>query len=206
MRLKSGTIKTRHNEMEYPLGATPLSHDDLSELKYKHVTKRAQLDELEQANITIGLQWLSRKKKPDVLSDHFMRSLHKKLFDQVWKWAGRYRQVNTNIGIEHIYIGVEIHKLMKNTAYWIKYATYPANEIAVRFHHKLVYIHPFPNGNGRLSRIMADALLEKLLGKPAINWTAGLNLQNMNARRQQYIEALQAADKNNYDKLLKFIT
>lgn len=191
--------------MHYPDGATPLDPDEITGLRHKHITTRGELDELEQANIDEGLQWLKKQNNVDVLTESFVRKLHKKLFGKVWLWAGLFRKTEKNIGIDPIQIAVQLKQLLDNANYWVKHDTYPPKELAARFHHQLVYIHPFPNGNGRLSRIMADALLTKVLNKPAIDWADGYKLEKMNERRNQYIAALRKADGHDFIDLLKFV-
>lgn len=191
--------------MDEPEGATPLDPDDMEGLRFTHITTRGELDELEQANIVEGLQWLKKQKKPDVLTEAFVLELHKQLFGKVWKWAGSYRKTEKNIGIDPIQIAIQLKQLLDNARYWIENNTYASKELAARFHHKLVYIHLFPNGNGRHARIMADAILTKLMDEPAIDWAGGYKLEAMNERRDQYIGALRAADKHDFSKLFKFV-
>ena len=186
-------------------GTTPLDADEKEGLRFKHITTRGELDQLEQANIVEGLQWLKTGKRPDVLTEDFTLALHKRLFGQVWEWAGSFRKTEKNIGVDPIQIAIQLLQLLDDTRYWIEHETYPAKELAARFHHKLVLIHPFPNGNGRHSRIMADAILTKLMGEPAIDWAGGYKLESMNERRDQYIAALRDADKHDFSKLLRFV-
>ncbi len=193
------------NIFKEPEGATPLDPDEKEGLRFTHVQTREQLNELEQYNIQSGLQWLAKQKKPDVLSEEFVRELHKRLFGEVWLWAGSFRKTEKSIGIDPIQIGVELRKLLDDAKYWIEYETFPAKELAGRFHHRLVYIHLFPNGNGRHARIMADAILTKLMGVKPIDWAGGYELNAMNERRKQYISALRKADGHNFEELLKFI-
>lgn len=191
--------------MDYPDGATPLDPEEMEGLKHKHVTRRGELDHLEQANIESGLQWLARQKKIDVLDELFMKELHKRLFGEVWTWAGTYRKTEKNIGIDPLQISVQLRSLIDDVKYWIENSTYDSKEIAIRFHHRLVKIHLFPNGNGRHARIMADALLTKQLDNESIDWAKGNDLQSMNERRTEYISALRKADQNDYKPILKFI-
>jgi Fic-DOC domain mobile mystery protein B len=191
--------------IDYPDGATPLDPDELEGLRFKHVSTRGELDELEQANIDEGLQWLKRQKSPDVLTEGFVCTLHKKLFGKVWKWAGTFRRTEKNIGIDPIQIAIQLRQLLDDTCYWIEHETFPPIELAVRFHHRLVLIHPFPNGNGRHSRIMADAVLTKLMDEPAIDWAGGYQLEKLNIRRDEYIKALRLADAHDFSALLKFV-
>lgn len=188
-----------------PGGSTPLDPDEMEGLIHKHVTTRGELDELEQANIVDGMTWLKRQKKPDVLTESFACELHKRLFGKVWKWAGRFRKTEENIGVDPIQIAILLRELLDDTQYWIANATYPPKELAARFHHKLVYIHLFPNGNGRHARIMADAILAKLMNEPEIDWAGGYQLERMNERRDQYIAALRDADGHDFGALLEFV-
>ncbi len=191
--------------MDYPDGATPLDPDEMEGLRYKHITTCGELDELEQANIDEGLQWLKRQKNPEVLTEGFVCDLHEKLFGKVWKWAGSFRKTEKNIGVDPIQIAIQLRQLFDDARFWIENDVYPPKELAARFHHELVYIHPFPNGNGRHARIMADALLTKLMGEPEIDWAGGYKLENMNERRDQYIAALRSADGHDYTALLDFV-
>ena len=190
--------------IEYPEGATPLDPDELEGLRYSHITSREELDHLEQANIQNGLRWLTRHKNNDILNDQFARKLHLQLFGDVWTWAGLYRLTEKNIGIDPIYISVRLRELLDNVQYWVDQNTYPPKEAATRFHHLLVKIHPFPNGNGRHARIYADTLLEKVYAMDRIDWSGGYDLQKTNERRHQYINALKAADAEDYAPLFEF--
>ncbi len=193
------------NLVDYPDGATPLDPDELDGLKFKHVSARGELDQLEQAGITEGLKWLDKQKSPDVLSEAFVLELHKRLFGSVWKWAGMFRRTEKNLGVDPIQVAIQLRQLLDDARYWVEHGTYLPKELAARFHHKLVFIHPFPNGNGRHARIMADAVLTKLLNEPAIDWAGGYRLEAMNERREQYIAALRAADGHDFRALLEFI-
>ena len=193
------------DKLDYPEGATPLDPDELAGLKHPHVTTRGQLDHLEQANIQEGLRWLQRRRnKKDILHEGFVRELHTKLFGEVWSWAGTFRTTEKNIGIDPRQISVQLCHLLGDVTYWIENGTYDPVEIAVRLHHRLVYIHLFPNGNGRHARIMADVVLTDLLNQKPIDWSGGENLQAMNEHRKIYIAALRDADSGNYVPLLRF--
>jgi len=188
-----------------PDGATPLDPSELEGLLHKQVTTRSQLDQIEQINISDGLQWLKNRKKKDPLTEEFVLELHKKLFGKVWSWAGAFRNTEKNIGCDPRQIAIQLRQLLDDTNYWIEQKTYAPLEIAARFHHRLVKIHPFPNGNGRHARIMADALLTHLMNHKAIDWSGGKDLQKMSDRRSAYITALRAADGHDYDPLLAFV-
>ena len=193
------------NGLDEADGATPLDPDEKEGLRFVHVTTRGELDQLEQANIIEGLQWLKKQKNTDFLCEGFVRTLHKRLFGQVWKWAGTFRKTEKNIGVDPVQIAIQLRQLLDDTRYWIAHETYPPVELAARYHHKLVLIHPFPNGNGRHARIMADAILTKLMDAPGIDWAGGYKLEAMNERRDQYIVALRAADKHDFTKLFEFV-
>lgn len=191
--------------MQYAEGATPLDPDEIAGLLYKHITTRGELDQLEQANIEEGLQWLARQRTPEILTELFTKKLHQKLFGQVWKWAGTFRLTEKNIGIDPFKIAIELRNLLEDVKYWIEHATYAPKELVIRFHHRLVLIHPFPNGNGRHARIMADAILIKELNSKAINWSGGYERSRMHERRKEYINALRMADKGDIKPLLQFV-
>lgn len=192
--------------MDYPDGATPLNTDEMEGLKYPHIETRVELDQLEQQNIQEGYNWLKRQRKfKDFISEAFVIELHKQLFGSVWSWAGSFRNSDKNIGIDHLYIGVELRNLLEDARYWLEHGTYNNEEFAARFHHRLVKIHPFPNGNGRHARIMTDVILEKVLGISPVNWGAS-GLDKDGEHRQRYIQALRAADNNDYQSLIEFVS
>lgn len=191
-------------EINYPEGATPLDQNELDGLKFKHVTTRRELDHLEQANIESGLMWLKKNKSSDILNEVFIRKLHRKLFGDVWCWAGQFRKTDKNIGVDARTLSVELKNLLDDTAFWIENTVYSPVETAIRFHHRLVYIHLFPNGNGRHARIMADTLLTKIFNTQRINWS-GNGAITMDQRRTEYIKALQAADSGDYKPLFAFV-
>ncbi|WP_448034552.1 mobile mystery protein B [Bradyrhizobium liaoningense] len=191
-------------DLQYPEGATPLDPNELGGLKHKHITTQGELDQLEQANIESGLRWLGRQRA-HVLTDDFAIILHKRLFGDVWDWAGTFRKTGKNIGIDPIHIPVELRTLMGDAQYWADNKTYPPSEAAIRLHHRLVKIHPFPNGNGRHARIMADSVLDRVYNAKPIDWAGGHDLQRMNERRTAYIAALKAADRDDIGPLIKFV-
>lgn len=191
-------------DFEYPVGATPLDPDEMRGLKLKHISTRAELDRWEQENIQEALAWLSRRRKSDALSEAFLCQLHQQMFGKVWKWAGDFRRTNKNIGIEWPYIPVHLRQLMDDVRVWIEFSTYSSDEIAYRLHHKLAWIHLFPNGNGRHARLMADLLLEEVFNREPFTW-GGDNLTNAGDMRKFYIDALRAADNHDYSKLSSFV-
>ena len=187
----------------YPEGATPFNQDDAAALIPKHITTQNQLNEWEQANIIEGERWLFLRKRRNLLTLEFIKTLHKKMFDKTWKWAGKFRNYNTNIGVAYPLIQESLKALCDDVAYWIKNKVYSIDEICVRFHHQLVAIHAFSNGNGRHARLMTDALLNQL-GEAHFSWGKH-NLIKQSETRNQYIKALRDADKGNYNTLMKFV-
>ena len=183
-------------------GGTPLTHDELEGLIPSYITLKRELNEAEQINIVNAEQWAFNRKR-NVLDDKFIKLLHKHMFNDVWKWAGDYRTTERKIGVDAWKIRLEVHQLLDDTRYWIENQTYQVDEIAVRFHHKLVWIHPFPKGNGRHARIATDLLL-KQLGCSRFTWGSG-SLLTTGELRSKYIEALQAADRHNMDLLIAFV-
>ncbi|MEX0645712.1 MAG: mobile mystery protein B [Parvularculaceae bacterium] len=186
-------------------GATPLDTDELEGLKFRHVKTRGELDELEQVNIQSGLLWLSRRRSKDALSEQFIRTLHKRLFGDVWSWAGAFRTTEKNIGVDPVQIGVRLRMLLDNARYWADHGTYAPLEAAARFHHLLVQIHPFPNGNGRHARIAADEYLRARFAHPPIDWAGRFDLAKTNERRDAYLAALRSADGGDYAPLFNFV-
>lgn len=191
-------------KLDYPEGATPLDPNELGGLKHKHITTQAELDELEQANIASGLRWLTRMRR-DVLTDAFAVELHRRLFGEVWNWAGGFRRTGKNIGVDPAQIAVQLRGVMEDARYWADNGVYRPVEMAARLHHRLVWVHPFTNGNGRHARIMADVVLDRIYGCAPIDWTAGADLQRMNERRTVYVAALKAADNHDFAPLLAFV-
>lgn len=192
--------------MDAPDGATPLDPDELEGLKLPHIETRGELDQVEQQNIQEGYNWLARQRKyKDFVSEVFLKALHKNLLGSVWSWAGQFRKSEKNIGIDPLHISVELRNLLDDAKFWIDNNTYSREEFAARFHHRLVKIHPFPNGNGRHARIMTDVILEKELGVEPINWGAD-SLITDGEHRDRYINALRAADKNDYRSLIEFVS
>lgn len=189
-------------ELDYPPGATPLDADELGSLIPGHITTQGELNEWEQLNIVHGENWARRQRK-EIHNEAFVRQLHKQMFGETWKWAGEFRRSDKNIGVHWLMIGVELKKLLDDTHYQVAHASYPPDEIAVRFHHRLVAIHPFPNGNGRHARLMADLLVERL-GQPRFTW-GSRSLVDASDTRQRYIAALQAADARDISPLLDFV-
>lgn len=180
---------------------TPLIPEEREHLIPSYITLRHELNEAEQINIGGALRWTDSRRR-DVLDRAFLSELHRRMFGDVWRWAGHYRTSARNIGVEAHLIAMNVQQAIDDARYWVEHATYSPDEIAVRFSHRLVAIHPFPNGNGRLSRLVGD-LLAHQLGKPPFTW-GQINLVNAGETRERYIEALRAADNHDIRPLLDF--
>jgi Fic-DOC domain mobile mystery protein B len=159
------------------------------------------LNESEQINIGEALRWADSRRR-DILDRNFLSNLHQRMFGDVWRWAGQYRTTARAIGVEAYRIAMDVQQAIDDARYWVEHATYPPDEIAVRFSHRLVAIHPFPNGNGRFSRLVGD-LLARQLGQPPFTW-GSVTLVNAGEARARYVEALQAADNHDIRPLLTF--
>lgn len=183
-------------------GATSLTEEELADLIPSYISVRPELNEAEQTNILEAEEWAFSRKR-DVLDEHFLKNLHKRMFGRVWKWAGTFRLSKKNIGVDAYKIAVELRNLRDDCRYWIEHGTYEPDEIATRFHHRLVFIHPFPNGNGRHARTAADLLLVAV-DRPRFTWGRA-NLVNAGETRDRYIAALHAADHHNIAPLLAFV-
>ena len=181
--------------------ATPLTPDERNGLIPTHVTLRDELNELEQQNIAEADRWAFARKR-GVLDEAFLKGLHRRMFNRVWRWAGKYRTTERNLGVAHYRIQPELLQIIRDAQYWIEHATYSRDELAVRFHHRLVSVHPFPNGNGRWSRLAADLLIARLDGA-RFTWGRS-NLQAIGDLRRAYVEALHAADDHDIVPLIAF--
>lgn len=183
-------------------GSTPLTEEELEQLIPSYITLRHELNEAEQANILAAEEWAFARKR-DVLSERFFDNLHKRMFERVWRWAGGHRQSDKTVGIDAYRIPTELRQLLDDCRYWIDNDTYEQDEIAARFHHRIVWIHPYPNGNGRHARLATDLLLVTL-GRSRFSW-GRVNIVDANETRNTYIAALRAADNHDFRPLLGFV-
>jgi Fic-DOC domain mobile mystery protein B len=191
-------------QFQYQPGQTPLDAHELAQLVPKHITTQGQLNEWEQTNIVEALKWLKRSRHPAVLTEEFCRELHKRMFRKTWKWAGTFRQSDKNIGCDWRQVPTRLRQLLDNAQFWVNDKVFPLDEIAVRFHHQLVRLHAFPNGNGRHSRLMTDKLLNDAGGHP-FSWGNGVNLEADGDVRNIYLDALRTADAGDIAKLRAFV-
>ena len=183
-------------------GQTPLYPDETSGLLLDWVATRGDLNVAEEENIASGIAWGQRViGRQPVLSQDFLRALHSRMFGRVWAWAGRYRDTERNIGVAPHAIAADIQNLVDDAIALDEDGTYELDERAVRLHHRLTAIHPFPNGNGRCARVFTDLYLDRS-GAAQFTWGAGLAPQ---VQRTVYITALRSADARNYAPLLAFV-
>lgn len=188
---------------DYVPGATPLDPDEAAGLISSHIATHAQLNEWEMANILRGERWAFSRRHKDMFELDFVRGLHKRMFGDTWRWAGSFRATEKNIGIDPLQIQPALYNLCEDVKVQLEHQSFLLDEIAARFSHRLVAIHPFANGNGRLSRTIADLLLVQR-GAARFSWGEG-NLLAEGEVRQRYLDALQAADARDYRPLLAFV-
>jgi Fic-DOC domain mobile mystery protein B len=181
--------------------ATPLTPDERGDLIPTHITTRSELNQLEQQNIATADIWVLGRKHY-IFRERFLKSLHHRMFNRVWRWAGRFRTTERNLGVKSHLIETELRTAIDDTRFWMENKSYSPDELALRFHHRLVAVHPFPNGNGRWSRLVADALISQL-GGSRFTWGSA-NLAPASEVRDKYIAALKAADNHDLQPLLKF--
>ena len=185
-----------------PRGATPLDAEERDGLLQSWITTRADLNEAEQANNDDAAAWLRRRRDPEILTEGFIFELHKRMFGEVWAWAGTTRRSDKNIGVDWQHIPVELGGRLREARYWIENGVYGPDQIAVRLHHGLVFVHPFPNGNGRHARLVGDLLAEQMGARP-FSWGSG-SLMSDGEIRDTYISALRLADRHEFGPLLEF--
>ena len=183
-------------------GQTPLTDEEREDLIPSYIALRSELNEAEQANILEAQEWAFKRKR-NVLNEKFLNDLHKRMYGNVWRWAGKYRRTGKNIGVDAYRIPTELRQLIDDCTFWVENKTYEADELAARFHHKLVWVHAYPNGNGRHARLATDLLLMSL-GLEPFTW-GSVNLVDPSETRRRYIDALRDADNHNIEPLLAFV-
>ena len=194
---------SKHNLIDRD-GSTPLDHDQVIGIRFSHLTTMGELDELEDVNIQNGLEWLNRQKTDDYLSIDFICKLHEKLFSDVWKWAGKFRTAEVNISKYRPYdVGPQLKNFFEDAKLWMTSGQMSWDEISAEMHHRLVTIHPFPNGNGRTTRIYTE-YVQKRNNQEVTSWNATL-AHHPKERRESYIKALRVADKGDFTLLIEFM-
>lgn len=192
-------------ELMYEEGQTPLNEEEKEGLLLKSITTNGELNEQEQLNIEKAIEWIIglKLKKDRILTEAFIKTLHKKMLGKVWRWAGEFRKSEKNIGAKWINNPVDLRTLLDDTNFWIENKTFSPDEIAIRFKHRLVSIHCFPNGNGRHSRLMADIIIESVFEETIFSWNQS-NMIKANETRAEYINSIREADKGKIDSLIRF--
>jgi Fic-DOC domain mobile mystery protein B len=192
-------------DLDYSDNQTPIDEDEKEGLLINTITTRGELDEFEQIGVEKAIEWtLKRNLRLEyILTEDFVRELHKRMFDNIWIWAGQFRTSNKNLGVDKDQIRIEIKKLLDDCKYWIDNKIFNEDAIGVRFSHRIVTTHPFVNGNGRHSRLIADILVNHGLSRPIFSW-GSLNLTAKGTARSKYLKALKDADNNDYRSLIEF--
>ncbi len=190
-------LKMKINFVEF--GQTLINEDEKQAL-IPSINTLEELNNWEHENIVEARKWALNHRilgRYDIFDSEFLFKLHKKMFDKVWKWAGKLRTSDKNIGCDSYQIRVELKNLYDDARYWTDNRTYSIQQLALVFHHRLVKIHPFSNGNGRHARLVSDCIIEKFMPADKINWR-GKNFKTAKELRKAYISALRKADKGNY--------
>lgn len=192
-------------KLEYIEGQTPIDEDEKEGLLIPTISTRGELNEFEQSNIEQAIEWTLKNRfgKEVILTEEFLLLVHKKMFGEVWEWAGKKRKTNKNIGVDKYQISAEIRKLIQDCCFWIENRSFEPDEIAIRFSHRVVQIHIFPNGNGRHSRLIADIIISNVFNRPVFSWGSA-DLLRSGSERSSYLEAIHYADAGDYKLLIAF--
>lgn len=196
-----GSETIRKINIDLPAGATPINPEEFDGLIPKHITTRDELNAAEFENIgEAQIKYYLAKRKFQFSVSSLYR-IHQDMFKNVWRWAGKKRTTNKNIGIDKTQIDAQMKVVIDDLSYWIEDKMNEI-EISARLHHRLVYIHPFNNGNGRWARFIVNLFLidkvESFLDIPE------QELLHSNDLRQKYISALKDADVQNFVPLIEF--
>ena len=191
--------------LDYIDGQTPLDEEEKEGLLINTITTRGELDEFEQMNIEKGVAWTLTRSfgKDKIITEDFVMELHHRMFGEVWKWAGDFRRTDKNLGVKWQVIGIELRKLLDDMNYWLENKTYGEDETAIRFKHRIVNVHCFPNGNGRHSRLIADVIVKNIFGKDEFTWSR-TDLARTGDARKNYLAAIREADKGHIQPLISF--
>lgn len=192
-------------ELDYGDGQTPLDEEEREGLLIPTITTRGELNEFEQQGIEKAIEWTLKRRfnKTQILKESFVKDLHRRMYAQIWVWAGQFRKTNKNLGVDKLQIGIELKKLLDDSVFWIDQNTFEPDEVAIRFKHRIVSIHCFSNGNGRHSRLMADLIIKQIFTKPVFTW-GSTNLTKPGGTRADYLKAMRAADAGDYLPLVIF--
>lgn len=192
--------------LEEPDDATPLTANERHDLIPATVATRADLNEWERENILIARTWALTPRqlaRHDPLTEEYLRLLHRRMFDRTWRWAGSFRTSDRNLGYPPHLIAPAVRDLLQDVRYWIDHRVFDDDQIAVRAHHRLVVVHPWPNGNGRHARLFADVMNARSK-RPQFTWGRVMDLTHAGSARRAYIAALRAADANDFAPIIEF--
>jgi Fic-DOC domain mobile mystery protein B len=178
-------------------GQTPIGEDDKEGLLIRTISTQGELNEAEQINIQTAVEWTLKRRweARHILSETFVRELHKRMYGDVWRWAGEFRPTNKNIGVDKFEIPVRLKQLLDDAQLWLENKTFPPDETAIRFKHRIVSIHCFANGNGRHSRLFADVIATHIFNEKVFSW---------NGDRSRYLQSLKKADLGDITALISF--
>jgi Fic-DOC domain mobile mystery protein B len=192
-------------DLDYTGGQTPLDEDEKEGLLIPTIATREELDEFEQQNIEQAILWTLRRsmKTETILSEDFIKSMHWRMYCNVWIWAGEFRKTNKKIGVDKWQIPVELRSLLDDVKFWHANNVYSPDECTIRFKHRLVRIHCFPNGNGRHSRLMADIVINKIFKQTVYTWGSG-SMAKHGEQRTHYLKSIKAADNGDFLPLILF--
>ena len=192
-------------DLEYTDGQSPLSEEEKEGILLKTISTREELDEFEQQNIETAIEWTIRQRfsLDRILTMEFIKEVHRRMFDNTWEWAGQFRKSNKNLGVDKLQISTSLKVLLDDCRYWIENETYSNDEIAIRFKFRLVKIHPFPNGNGRHSRLCADILISHVFNENVFTW-GGLDLIKPGDSRKKYIDSIHNAEQMEMKSLIAY--
>jgi len=192
-------------DLGYDDGQTPLDEDEKEGLLIPTIANRGELDEFEQQNIEQAVLWsLGRSFKADVVfTEDFLKAVHKRMYGNVWAWAGEFRKTNKNLGVDKYQIPTRLRCLLDDVKFWYANSTYTPDETTIRFKHRLVSVHCFPNGNGRHSRLIADIVIDKIFKQPVYTWGSAKLVKQVNSR-VAYLNAIRAADGGDIQPLINF--
>lgn len=191
--------------LKYDPGQTAISEDEIEGLRTKSITTQDELNEAERLNIEQAIDWTLRRRfsAADVFTEKFITELHRRMYADVWKWAGSFRKSDKNIGVDWFTIPTQLRALLDDAIFWHDNETFSFDERAIRFKHRIVSIHCFPNGNGRHSRLIADVIASHVYKLPVFTWSAGY-LQQKGHDRKQYLATLRQADAGDIKNLIQF--
>ncbi|HXQ81690.1 MAG TPA: mobile mystery protein B [Opitutaceae bacterium] len=186
-------------------GSGPIAPKEAA-LLLPSLSTRAQLDEIERLRINAARVWAMRGavlRRGDLLTEAFVRDLHRRMFGGIWRGAGRYRTNEGGKGWEARRIPGGVRMFLDDAEGWIRFSTYPVHEAAVRLHHRLRSIQPWSNGNGRHARLLADIVVASQ-GEEPLTWGSRSDPAGSPRAGARYLDAIRAADSGGMERLVDF--